>query len=57
MEDTCRNVSYIVQHKTETSKRKRRRRKRIAEFNNMTTILFNKTLKKQKAGKQNKRDQ
>jgi hypothetical protein len=57
MEDTCRNVSYIVQHITETSKRKRRRRKRIAEFNNMTTILFNKTLKKQKAGKQNKRYQ
>jgi hypothetical protein len=52
MEDKCRNVSYLVQHLTETSKRKR-----IAEFNNMTTILFNKNLKKQKAGKQNKRYQ
>jgi hypothetical protein len=52
MEDTCSNVSYLVQHITETSKRKR-----IAEFHNMTTILFNKTLKKQKAGEQNKRYQ
>jgi hypothetical protein len=52
MEDTCRNVSYLVQYISETSKRKR-----IAEFNNMTTILFNKTLKKQKAGKQNKKYQ
>jgi hypothetical protein len=57
MEDTCRNVSYLVQHITEIPKRKRRRRKRFAESNNMTTILFNKTLKNQKAGKQNKRYQ